>query len=122
MDFNKSNAMTLEKAAKAIISVIQEDDKAVDATKELAIYERYKSEMDELKGMIQEQREVIDKQNEFANFFLTYIPINIFLLLGPQFSPIKPDIPSKLTKHGSTVYITPCIALTLKVITNLIFE
>ncbi len=48
---------------------------------------------------------------------LIYMPLNIFLLNGPQ-----PVLPSKLTKQGRTVYRTPDIALTLNVMANLIFE
>lgn len=71
IEISKNNAMTLEMAAKALMTWVNEEDAAVNASKEAAApvrYERYESEMQELKTTLHEQGEIIQKQTELLEY------------------------------------------------------
>ncbi len=63
IELNKNSDMTLEMSAKAVASVIPDEEEAVNDT-EITIYKRYESDIAELKEMVENQRKMIEKQNE----------------------------------------------------------
>jgi DNA-binding transcriptional MerR regulator len=63
-ELSEHSDMTLEQSANAVMTWVNASDVSVNATNELAIYERFKSEIAELRDQVAYQQEILKQQTD----------------------------------------------------------